>query len=164
MTFSPLNRLSALSPKAPTSKIASIAHIAVWMLFTTSVVLAPLCIAPSANAGIAFSAAGPVRRIKFAPGATEATATGRLRGQHDVQNFVLRVRAGQHMHVAVESDHLLNPQIDVVFPSGEHQDRDMQGTQFDTDSTQAGDYRIKVYEGMKAAPSNGVFVLKVTVN
>ena len=164
MTFSPLNRLSALGPKAPTCNIASIARIAVWMLFTTSVALGPFCMVTSANAGIAFVAGGPVRRIKFAPGATEATATGRLRGQHDVQNFVLRVRAGQHMHVAVESDHLLNPQIDVVFPSGEHQDRDMQGTQFDTDSTQAGDYRIKVYEGMKAAPSNGVFVLKVTVN
>jgi hypothetical protein len=117
----------------------------------------------SAANPIASVNSGPVRRIKFAPGATEATVEGRLHGQKDVANFVVRVRAGQHMYVHVESDQLNNPQIDVIFPSGEHMDRDMQGTQFRTDATQAGDYRIKVYEGYKGDPSDGAFALKIKV-
>ena len=104
-----------------------------------------------------------VRRIRFVHGGTEATVTGRLRGQNDVVHFVIRVRKGQHMEVAVRSDDLTNPQIDVIFPSGEHMDRDMQGTQFRTDETQAGDYRIDVYEGRKGDPSNGTFSLTVKV-
>jgi hypothetical protein len=75
---------------------------------------------------------------------------------------VLRVRAAQHMHIAVESTQLTNPQID-TFPSGEHMDGDMQGSQFDTDATQAGDYRIDVYEGRKGDPSNGTFRLRIVV-
>jgi hypothetical protein len=108
--------------------------------------------------------ARPVRRIRFHPGATKVAVAGRLRGQNDVDHFVLRVRAGQHMHISVESRKLTNPQIDVIFPSGEHMDRDMQGTQFDTDATQAGDYHIDVYEGRKGDPSNGTFVLKINVD
>jgi len=109
-------------------------------------------------------AAHPVRRIRFQRGATKAAVVGRLRGQNDILHYVLRVRAGQHMHIAVESTQLTNPQIDVTFPSGEHMDRDMQGSQFDTDATQAGDYRIDVYEGRKGDPSNGTFVLRITVD
>ncbi len=105
----------------------------------------------------------PLRRIKFKAGAVTSRVKGRLSGQNDVAHFVIRVRAGQRMHVSVESKQLGNPQIDVIFPSGEHMDRDMQGTQFDTDSTEAGDYRINVYEGRKADPSNGIFYLKVEV-
>jgi hypothetical protein len=108
--------------------------------------------------------ARPVRRITFKRGATEATVTGRLRGQNDVQRFVLWVRAGQHMHISVESTELTDPQINVVFPSGDGMDRDMQGMQFDTDSTQAGDYHIDVYEGRKGDPSNGAFLLKIVAN
>jgi hypothetical protein len=118
--------------------------------------------ASMANA-VATANSGPLRRIKFPAGATETTVTGRLRGQKDVANFVLRVRAGQHMDIHVESEQLLNPQIDVIYPSGEHMDRDMQGTQFRTDATQAGDYRIKVYEGYKGDPSDGAFALKIKV-
>jgi hypothetical protein len=109
-------------------------------------------------------AAHPVRRITFKRGATVATVTGRLRGQNDVVHFVLRVRAGQHMHISVESTDLTNPQINVIYPSGEGMDRDMQGSQFDTDSTQAGDYHIDVYEGRKGDPGNGTFVLKIQGN
>ena len=107
---------------------------------------------------------GPVRRIKFKRGATTATVRGRLTGYNDIARFVLRVRPRQHMHVSVESDDIGNPQIDVIYPSGEHMDRDMQGTQFDTDSTEAGDYQIQVYEGRKADPSRGTFTLKIEVN
>jgi hypothetical protein len=67
------------------------------------------------------------------------------------------------MEVAVQSDELTNPQINVVFPSGWSMDRDMQGTQFRTDETQVGDYRIDVYEGRKGDPSNGTFSLTVKV-
>ena len=109
------------------------------------------------------SARQPVRRIKFKTGGTSARVKGRLRGQDDVARYVIRVRAGQHMRVHVESNQLGNPQIDVIFPSGGHMDRDMQGTQFDTESTEAGDYRINVYEGRKADPSPGTFYLTVEV-
>lgn len=107
--------------------------------------------------------ARPVRRITFPRGATEVKVAGRLWGQVDVERFVLRVRPGQHMHISVDSSQLTNPQINVVFPSGESQDRDMQGTQFDTDSTEGGNYHIDVYEGRKGDPGNGTFVLKVEV-
>jgi hypothetical protein len=113
---------------------------------------------------VAQVAAHPVRRITFKRGATVATVTGRLRGQNDVVRFVLRVRAGQHMHISVESTELTNPMINVVFPSGDGMDRDMQGSRFDTDSTEAGDYHIDVYEGRKGDPSNGTFVLKIEAN
>ena len=109
-------------------------------------------------------AAHPVRRITFKRGATEVAVPGRLRGQNDVLHYVLRVRAGQHMHISVETTELTNPMISVVFPSGDGMDRDMQGSQFDTDSTEAGDYHIDVYEGRKGDPSNGTFVLKIEVN
>jgi hypothetical protein len=128
------------------------------VLMLTALVFA----APATAAGSAASA--KVRRIIFAPGESEASVSGRLRGQKDKKHFVLRVRAGQHMHISVDSTQLLNPQIDVIFPSGEHMDRDMQGTQFRTDASQAGDYRIDVYEGEKGDPGNGVFVLKVKVD
>jgi hypothetical protein len=103
----------------------------------------------------------PVRRIRFKPGATTAIVKGRLTGWNDVARFVLRVRPHQHMHISVKSADIGNPQINVTFPSGGSMDRDMQGTQFDTDSTEAGDYRIEVYEGRKADPSNGTFILKI---
>jgi hypothetical protein len=105
--------------------------------------------------------ASPVIRIKFKPGATVAAVAGRLRGEHDIVHYVLRVRANQHMHISVDSTQLTNPQIAVV-PSD--MGRDMQGTQFDTDATQAGDYHIDVYEGHKGRPSNGTFVLSITVD
>jgi hypothetical protein len=105
-----------------------------------------------------------VTRIKFATGVTSARVKGRLRGQDDVVRYVLRVRAGQRMQIKVESEQLGNPQIDVTFPSGKGMDRDMQGTQFDTESTEAGDYRINVYEGRKADPSAGIFYLEIEVN
>ena len=105
----------------------------------------------------------PVRRIKFKAGGTSARVRGRLRGQNDVARYIIRVRAGQHMRVTVESEQLANPQIDVRFPSGQRMDRDMQGTQFDTESTEAGDYRINVSEGRKGDPSNGIFYLNVEV-
>jgi hypothetical protein len=107
--------------------------------------------------------AASATRIHFAHGATSATVWGTLYGQHSQKHYVLRVLAGQHMKVHVTSSQLTNPQIDVTFPNGEHMDRDMQGTQFDTDSTQAGDYRIDVYEGMKGDPGHGKFKLWVEV-
>ena len=48
-------------------------------------------------------------------------------------------------------------------PSGKRMDRDVQGTRFDTDSSEAGDCRINVYEGRKADPSDGIFYLNVEV-
>jgi hypothetical protein len=105
----------------------------------------------------------PLRRIKFKSGETSARVRGRLRGQNDVARYIIRVRAGQQMRVNVESEQLGNPQIDVIFPSGKQMDKDMQGTQFNTDSTEAGDYRINVYEGRKADPSDGIFYLNVKV-
>ena len=107
--------------------------------------------------------AAPVYRIRFARGAVSATVGGTLYGQHSKRHYILRVRAGQRMKVHVTSIQLTNPQIDVIFPNGEHMDRDMQGTQFETDSTQAGDYRIVVYEGLKGDPGRGKFKLWVEV-
>ena len=109
------------------------------------------------------SAKRRVHRIKFKTGETTARVRGRLLGQNDVAHYVLRVRARQRMHVEVESEQLGNPQIDVIFPSGKRMERDMQGTRFETESTEAGDYRIKVYEGRKADPSAGDFYLKIDV-
>ncbi len=106
----------------------------------------------------------PVRRVRFKRGATSATVRGRLTGWNDIARYVVRVRPHQHMHVSVDSADLGNPQIDVTFPSGRSMDRDMQGTQFDEESTEAGDYRIDVYEGRKADPSRGTFTLTIEVN
>ena len=109
------------------------------------------------------ASAATVHRIRFARGAVSATVSGTLYGQHDRRHYILRVRAGQHMKVHVTSTRLTNPQIDVIFPSGEHMDRDMQGTQFETESTQPGDYRIDVYEGMKGDPGKGKYKLWIEV-
>jgi hypothetical protein len=112
--------------------------------------------------------ASPVIRIKFKPGATVAAVAGRLRGEHDIVHYVLRVRANQHMHISVDSTQLTFPAIGVVFPSGEDTGTPL-GREFDTDATQAGDYRIDVfvrnkeaYEGRKT--SIGTFVLSITVD
>ncbi|MEO6391558.1 MAG: hypothetical protein ABIP75_06875, partial [Pyrinomonadaceae bacterium] len=103
------------------------------------------------------ASAASVHRIRFARGAVSATVWGTLYGQHSIRHYILQVRAGQNMKVHVTSTQLTNPQIDVIYPNGEHMDRDMQGTQFNTDSTQAGNYRIDVYEGMKGDPGRGKF-------
>lgn len=111
--------------------------------------------------------ASPVIRIKFKPGATKVAVVGRLRGNNDIVHYVLRVRANQHMHISLKSTQLSNPQLDVIFPSGEHVGRDMSGmAPFDTDATQAGDYRIDVFvgrEGRNGGNPNGSFVLSITV-
>lgn len=107
------------------------------------------------------SARRRVHRIQVKTGETSAQVKGRLWGQNDVARYALRVRAGQRMHVRVESGQSGNPQIDVLLPSGKRMDRDMQGTQFVTESTEAGDYRINVYTGRKSDSSAGVFYLKI---
>ena len=109
------------------------------------------------------ASAASIRRIYFARGAVSATVWGTLYGQNSKRHYILRVRAGQKMTVHVTSTQLTNPQIDVIYPNGEHMDRDMNGMRFNTDSTQAGDYRIDVYEGMKGDPGKGKFKLWVEV-
>jgi FlaG/FlaF family flagellin (archaellin) len=112
-------------------------------------------------AQVGATAKQPVRRIKFKPGTTSARVKGRLRGRSDKAVYLIRVNAGQHMVAEVQSKNYAK--VEMISPSGQSGDQDMQGTHTGVDSTEAGDYRIIVTENPKADPWKGIFYLNVTV-
>ena len=102
----------------------------------------------------------PTRRIKFKPGATEASVKGRLNGMKDVARFVLRARKGQHMRVEI-----IAPDATRGFvrsPSGAEEGQPG-GVIFDDELTETGDYRIRVTESPMGEAWKGSFTLKVTI-
>lgn len=112
------------------------------------------------------SAKQPPRRIKFKPGATTTTVTGRLNGWNDKAQYVIRLRAGQTMNLSVEGKcDGCNPDVTVKSPSGANDtvDPDMCQCRIEVSNTTAGDYLITVGENRKGERWKGAFVLSVEV-
>jgi hypothetical protein len=100
------------------------------------------------------------QRIYFARGATEARATGYLRGHRDEANFVLRAQAGQHMRVDIRAYGATRGTV--VFPNGQ-QEGSPGGVIFDGMLPATGDYQISVGESNMADGWKGRFTLVVNV-
>jgi hypothetical protein len=83
------------------------------------------------------------QRVYFARGATQARATGYLRGQRDSAEFVLRAQAGQHMRVDIRGRGATRGMV--IFPNGQ-QNGSPGGVVFDGNLPTTGDYRIRVTE------------------
>lgn len=106
------------------------------------------------------SATGPVRRIRFKPGATQASVKGRLKGMNDEALFVLSARKGQHMRVEIIGRGATRGWV--ISPSGE-EDGQPGGIIFDNQLKETGDYRIRVTESQMADAWKGTFTLKVSI-
>jgi hypothetical protein len=112
------------------------------------------------------SAKQPPRRIKFKPGATTASVTGRLNGWNDKAQYVIRVRAGQTMNLSVEGKcDDCHPDVTVKSPANANDtvDPDMCQCRVEVSNTAAGDYLITVGENRKGERWKGAFVLSVEV-
>lgn len=106
--------------------------------------------------------ARPVKRIKFAKGATKTIVSGQLNNFKDSQVFVINLRAGQTFSIEDIGDNRVT--ISVSDPSGKNvddYDASCHGN-FQMPKTIKGDYRIKVTECMKADPWKGAFKIKVS--
>lgn len=106
--------------------------------------------------------ARPVKRIKFAKGATETIVSGQLNDFKDSQVFLINLRAGQTFTIEDVGD---NPVTISVFDSSgknvDDYDASCHGN-FQLPKTKNGDYRIKVTECMKADSWKGTFKIKVS--
>lgn len=107
-------------------------------------------------------------RIKFAIGATDAVATGRLSGYKSKSVvFVVRVKAGQMLRVEqsilFKSTHYITFRI--TNPSGKNAiDSEANcNNRKKIENTSAGDYRIEVAECAKANEWRGSFKIKFSV-
>ena len=105
--------------------------------------------------------ARPVKRIKFAKGATKVTVTGKLNNYKDKQVYLLRLRAGQRLKI--NSNQYVT--LSVVDPNGDDvMDRDAScNGRADISPTVAGDYKIIVVECQKADAWKGNFKLNLSV-
>lgn len=106
--------------------------------------------------------ARPVKRIKFAKGATEITVTGQLNGFKDSQIYLINLRAGQTFTVEDVSENRVS--LSVTGPGGEDLNdyaADCHG-HFDLTKTKKGDYKIVVTECLKADSWKGAFKIKVS--
>lgn len=112
------------------------------------------------------TASSKVRRIKFKPGATTANVTGRLNGWKDQERFVIRLRAGQTMHLSVEAKcEDCYAEIGVESPAGSNDEVDtaMCLCMVEVTKTAAGDYFITIGENRKGGKWKGSYVLTVMV-
>ena len=106
-------------------------------------------------------------RVKFKSGVTEATISGKLNGYKDKKVYVIKVLKGQTLTTeqvsSASSLHYIS--VSIVNPAGEEiSDADAScNNQKEVDPTEAGDYKITVYECAKADAWRGNFKLKVTV-
>lgn len=106
--------------------------------------------------------ARPVKRIKFAKGATEIVVAGQLRDFKDSQVYLINLRAGQTFTIEDVGDNPVT--ISVFEPGGKNvddYDASCHGN-FSLPKTKKGDYRIIVTECKKADPWKGVFKIKVS--
>jgi hypothetical protein len=120
---------------------------------------AVVVIVAASMAALAQNGARP-QRIVFARGATVATARGYLRNHRDSAWFVLRVSAGQHMHVEIDAQNAAHGTI--IYPSGK-QETQPGGTVFDDTIDETGDYQIGVSESPMAEGWRGAFTVKVEI-
>jgi|GEM_PF-666955 len=100
------------------------------------------------------------QRVYFARGATEARATGYLRGIRDEATFVLLARAGQHMRVDVRGRGATRGTV--IFPNGQ-QDGAPGGVIFDGILPVSGDYHIRVTESSMANAWSGPITVIINV-
>jgi hypothetical protein len=107
--------------------------------------------------------ARPIKRIKFAKGATEIVIAGQLNGFKDLQVYLINLRDDQNFTVEGIGNNRVS--ISVTGPGGEdvndyaadcHSD-------FNLPKTKKGDYKIVVTECMKADPWKGSFRIKVSI-
>lgn len=106
------------------------------------------------------------RRIRFKPGATTASVTGRLNSWNDKVQYVIRLRAGQTMNLSVEGKcDDCNPDVTVKSPAGANDtvDPDMCQCRLEVSNTAAGDYLITVGENRKGEHWKGQFALSIEV-
>lgn len=106
--------------------------------------------------------ARPVKRVKFAKGATETIVTGQLNNFKDSQVYVINLRAGQTFTIEDIGDNPVS--ISVFEPGGKNvddYDASCHGN-FSLPETKKGDYRIVVTECKKADPWKGAFKIKVS--
>ncbi len=106
--------------------------------------------------------ARPVKRIKFAKGATETTVSGKLNNFKDSQIYLISLRAGQTFTIEDVGDNPVT--ISVSDPNGKNvDDYDLScHGNFQLPKTKKGDYRIVVTECKKADPWKGTFKIKVS--
>lgn len=106
--------------------------------------------------------ARPVKRIKFAKGATETIVSGQLSDFKDSQVYLINLNAGQTFTIEDAGNNPVT--ISVSDPNGKNvddYDASCHGN-FTLPKTKKGDYRIKVTECMKADPWKGTFKIKVS--
>jgi hypothetical protein len=107
------------------------------------------------------------QRLYFKRGAKQLVATGSLSGYKGKKVFLIRVRAGQTLTTEQSksdaSTHYIT--VSITAPNGEDvSDSDAScNNRKEITPTVAGDYRIEVYECMKADAWRGNFRLKVRV-
>ena len=106
--------------------------------------------------------ARPIKRIKFAKGATETIVSGKLSNFKDSQIYLINLRAGQTFTIEDVGDNQVT--ISVSDPSGKNvDDYDLScHGNFQLPKTKKGDYRIVVTECKKADPWKGAFKIKVS--
>ncbi len=110
-----------------------------------------------ATLGIALPATAqngaPPERIQFARGGTSKAVTGAIKG-YDAKRYVIRVRAGQRLAVALKTSNASNyfnifaPGAEAAMEGGANQ------TRFATTVPSSGDYVIDVYLMRNAARRN----------
>ncbi len=106
--------------------------------------------------------ARPVKRIKFAKGATETIVSGKLNNFKDSQTYLINLRADETFTIEDAGDNPIT--ISVFDPSGKNvDDYDLScHGKFNLPKTKKGDYRIVVTECKKADPWKGTFKIKVS--
>lgn len=106
------------------------------------------------------------KRVKFARGATSSVVTGTLRNYKGQIVYLVRVKEGQSLmteQVSNNNGHYVS--VGITDPDGEEiNDADASCNNNKTvENTKAGDYKITVYECMKADEWRGTFKLKIAV-
>jgi hypothetical protein len=103
------------------------------------------------------------QRITFKRGATVAVVSGYLKSYKDQKVFVIRVRKGQTLNTEQVGSNYIT--VGIESPSGEEiNDADAScNNRKEITPTEAGDYKITVYECGKADEWRGTFKLKISV-
>jgi len=107
------------------------------------------------------------QRITFKRGTKEAIVTGNLNGYKGKKVFVIRIRRGQTLRTEqIKNSSNRYISVAITAPNGEDvTDSDAScNNRKEISPTSAGDYRIEVYECMKADAWRGSFRLKVRVD
>lgn len=116
------------------------------------------CCLAIALVAIAGSVSSAQTRVNFARGATTATVRGYLRGIKDHADFMLRLKAGQHIRIEIRGR---GPTRGVlIFPSGK-QDGGPGGVIFDDKIDETGDFQIRVTESSMAEAWRGNFTVVI---